>query len=338
MTEVRAQAAFAGVLTADPVTTVDFPDQGTPATGFINEGFNFTVTVDNAGTDPGYQPYLNVFVEPGVDVGGASFLGSPVSTVEYTWDATSGNWLDAGSNPITVHPASPDISLPPGPAIDGTTWVFVELPFSSFVPSQPPAEIVFNATIDPAQGAQLNVPVGISAQTGFELGEDPLNNPASDPPILGPLTSSSITPTIFEVEKESYNGGDNPVGNESEQGTGPNNPITFEIQVDLADGQTVDNILLTDVVPNNVHYLGGLTVAGSGAQVLLGTSDATIGVHNSNQLSVSFRSVTGTLGENDIIVTYQGYIPEFDANGDPILNPVTAVSYTHLTLPTILLV
>ena len=192
VTEVQAQAGFAGLLTADPVATVDVP-----GSGFINENFDFTITVDNTGTDAGYQPYVNVFLEPGVDVGGASLLGSPLSTSAYTWSSVDGAWLDAANNPLTEHPLGAALSLPPAPAIDGSTWVLVDLPFGSFVADQPPANIVFNATLDPAQGAVLGQPLNISAQTGFLLGEDPLNNPIADPPVTGPLDSASIAPTVI---------------------------------------------------------------------------------------------------------------------------------------------
>jgi len=318
VTEVAAQAGFTGLLSADPVATVDIP-----GSGFINENFEFCVTADNTGTDAGYEPYVNVFIDPGVQVNSATLMGGSVPVSTFTWDAASGAWLDASNNPLTDHPLDPALSLPPAPGIDGTTWLLVDLPFGSYVPDQPPAKIVFDATLDPSQGAVLGQPINISAQTGFLFGEDPFNNPVADPPALGPLDSSSITPTVIIVEKESFNAGENAVGAESEQATGPNNPITFELKVDLADGQTVDNIILSDLVPNDVHYLGSLTVAGSGTQINIGTSDATIGVHNGNQLSVTFDSVTGTLADDDIYITYQGYIPELDANGVPVLNPAS---------------
>lgn len=321
ITQVEAQAAFAGVLAADPAVTLDVPGGS-----FLNEGFEFCAIVENTGTSVGYEPYVNVFTDPGINVNGASFLGASLPISEFTWDAASGNWLDSSGNPLTAHPLNADIPLPGAPAVDGTAWLLVDMPFGSFVPGQPPAKIVFDAALDPAQGAALGQPLGISAQTGFELGEDALSNPSSDPPLLGPLETSTVTPTVMEVDKESWNDGDNAVGIEAEAATGANNPITFEIRVDVADGQTIDNILLSDVVPNNVHYLGSLTVAGSGALVNIGTSDATIGVLNGNQLSVSFDSVTGTSANDDIFITYQGYIAELDADGNPVLDPVSGAA------------
>jgi len=318
VTQLDVQAGFSGVLAALPTTTLDVP-----AESFINENFEFCVIVDNAGVDTGYEPILSLFLEPGIDVNGASFLGASLNVSEYTWDAVSLFWFDSSGDPLTEHPQNPDLPLPSTPSIDGTTWILVDLPFGSVVPSQPPAKIDIDATLDPVLGAEVGVPLDISAQTVFALGEDPMNNAAIDPPVFGPLEGTSITPTILLVEKESDNSGDNAVGVESEQATGPNSPITFELRVDVADGQTVDNVLLSDLVPNDVHYLGSLTVAGSGTLVNIGTSDATIGVHNGNQLTVSFDSVTGTLGDDDILITYQGYIPDLDATGQPILDPVS---------------
>ena len=317
VTEVMAQSAFAGTLSADATTTLDVP-----GAGFINESVEFSVTVDNTGTDTGYEPYLSVFIAPGFEANDVTLLGASLPYVEYTWDAAGGNWLTSAGDPLTEHPLNSALALPSSALQDGTQWFLVDLPFGSFVTTQPPAEVTFSGDLDPASGAVLGEPIDIQAQSGFALGEDPVNNPLTDPPSAGPMTSASITPSVIEVDKQSENAGDNAVGIESEIATGPNSPITYEVIIDIANGQTVDNILLTDLVPNNVHYLGSLSVGGSGTLVNIGTTDATIGVHNGNQISVSFDSVTGTASDDDVIITYQGYIPELDADGNPILDPL----------------
>lgn len=319
VTAESVSEAFSGTLLSVPDTIIS-----TPAESFINEPFSFTLGFDNTGTTTGYEPLFDVFLDPGIDVGSVSYLGNPATVGEiYTWSVANSAWENGGGVAVTEHPLNAAILLPPNGTVDGQQWIVMELPFGSFVVDQPVADLEFTATLNLATGAVVGIPLTIGSRASFEFGEDAFNNPSSDAPVSSALQTAEITPTIMEIEKLAYNAGPNAIGDEAEQATGPNNPATYEITVDIANGQTVDNLTITDLVPNNLHYLGNVTVSGSGIQSGEVISDAIIGVSNGNQLEVFFSAVTGTLSDDDVVITFQGYIPEFDANGNPVVDALS---------------
>ena len=314
------QAAFVSLLASAPSATLAVPDAA-----FLNESFAFTVTVDNTGTDAGYEPYVDLFAEPGARLDGASFLGAAVELGDaLTWSDAGGEWTDAGGAVVDEHPLNAAIPMPADPGIDGVRWYTVEFPFGSFVPDQPAAVLTVNATLDKADGAAAGAPLAIRAQAGFEYGENAFDDPDADPVVVGALASDAITPTILEIGKEAASGGPNAVGDEDEHATGPNNPITWTITVDVADGETVDSVVIEDVLGGDIHYTGNLVVSGTGVQVGENVADATAGVSADNALTVSFASVTGTGATDDVVIEYEGYIPDIDASGGTVLDPATA--------------
>jgi len=327
VTEEAAQAAFEGTLASTPTATLTVP-----AEQFINESFNFTVNFDNTGTDTGYEPFIDLFAAPGVDIDSASYLGSslPIGDV-YTWDAASTSWLDTGSVALTENPLNTSLPLPADPGVDGMQWYIMDLPFGSFVPDQPVASVLINASLSSSDGAVVGTPLTISARAGFEFGEDAFDNPDTDAPINGTLATSSITPSVIALIKTASNQDTNAVGSESEHATGPNNPITYEITVDIADGETVDSVVISDAIPDHIHYLGNLQVSGTGTQAGENQSPATVGASSGNTLSVSFTSVTGTSATNDVVVEFDGYIPLQDAAGASVINPVTGTPAPTIT-------
>ena len=324
-----AAEAFDALLASSPTASLDVP-----AEAFVNESFSFTVTVDNTGTDPGYEPYVELFAEPGVTLDGASFLGASVDLgTVYTWDASAnsgaGAWMD-GATEVTEHPLNADaLTLPGDPGIDGMQWVTVEFPFGSFVPDQPAAVLAVDATLAKVDGAVVGTPLAIRAQAGFEYGEDAFDNPATDAAVVGGLVSGTVTPTVLEIDKEARSEQWNAVGDEDEHATGPNNPITWTITVDIADGETVNDVVIEDLLGGDIHYAGtpvSVTVDGaSSGQVVV---PATAGVDAANALEVRFASVTGTSSAADIVIEYEGYIPDTDAAGNPILTPAGGAADT----------
>lgn len=183
-------------LAAVPGVTIAAPGQV-----FIGNSFSFTVTFDNTGTHTGYGPYLDVFLplsgadgdssgEPndGITFGGASYLGSGVTT--QTLDCPAG-W--SVTHPLTGQSVTcPD---QPGGLFSPFVWqmVVITLPFGSFVPDQPAAEVTINAAL--SNYADLNEPLPIWAGGGFMFGADPLNNPLTDPPIAASRVQTSPNPT-----------------------------------------------------------------------------------------------------------------------------------------------
>ncbi len=306
-----------------PVASVDVPGEE-----FINEGFEFIASFDNAATNPadvGFVPFIDLSIPDGVVLNSATYLGSSVDlTLVGSFDA-SGNLVDGGGNAIT-HPLT-------GLAVNGNpgeSLYLLEPPFGSFVPDQPVAEFLIDASLDSASGAVVGTPLDISASGGFALGCDPLDNAATDPPILGPVSIDTITPTVLDLIKR-Y---DAPEG---ESATGANYPIRYELVLDVADGETVDNINITDFLPDSFVFIpGSLTVDASGATATTGQNVADTPVAGApqnapdNDFLIEFSSITGSSSAEDIIVSYEIYVDEFDANGNPVIDALSGDAVSAL--------
>ncbi|MEM9409517.1 MAG: isopeptide-forming domain-containing fimbrial protein [Planctomycetota bacterium] len=331
-----SQSHFRGVL-GGAIPTVS---PNVPAEVFINEEFQFTATFSNTSstsTDVGYAPFMELTVEPGVELSSAEYLGSSVTLIEAGTFDSMGNLVDSMGDPVT-HPITGELVTG---GTEGEILYVVELPFGSFVPGQPPAEITFTATLDEAEGAVVGQPLDIDFVGGFALGCDPLDNPGTDPVVYGTTTTQSVTPTVIQLTKEANIG-------EDERSTGPNFPITYSLTVDIADGETISFLDITDSLPNSFVYVDGSLIvdasAATSATVAIETDSPTAGSpQNSpnNDFLIEFDSVTGSSSDSDIVVQYTVWISELDADGIPVIDPITgdsvvanndaSVSGTHST-------
>ena len=209
---VSAQPLYAPT----PTVTLNVTDQV-----LIGENFNFTVTFDNSSADIGYGPYIDVYLpqsgaddssdgekEDGITYTSVNYLGNDIRTWEYS--CVEGSAITHPLTDLSVNcPAAPTGTLSP------FTWqlLVIELPFGSFVSGQP--NVVVNIGAALSDYADTDVALPILAQSGFRFGADALDNPSTDPPIIGAQVSSSITPSLLILKKE-YN------WRESETSTGPN--------------------------------------------------------------------------------------------------------------------
>ena len=246
------------LLSATPEASVD----DLPETSLINEGFAFTLdfenTADPLGPDPqGFAPFLDLTVEPGAQLTGADYEGRDVALQEVaTWDGVE--WVDAQGDPVTQHPLDGVgglLELQAGTQ-EGQIWYLVELPFGSYGPEQPSLPLNLTGTLNesadpgaPEEGAIPGQPIEITSRGGFRFGLDALENPATDPPIQQATTSvDTITPVIMTVRKSV----DQP---ENETAQGPNFEFDYVITLDVADGATVENVVLSDLLPDNLFFV-----------------------------------------------------------------------------------
>ncbi|TVR30316.1 MAG: hypothetical protein EA388_14565, partial [Nitriliruptor sp.] len=279
-----------------------------PASVLIGDSFSFTATFDNvAATSTGYGPYLDVFLpvqgadgDPGADpieppdgisfTGSATYLGADVTAIE----------LELACDGTDVHPFTGlEVSCPAGTG-PGDVLLVLELPFGSFTPTQPPATV--DLEVELSDRADLGVPLPITAQAGFRYGADPLDNPDADPPIVQdePVVAE-VAPTLASLSK-SY------LGPEDETATGPNFPRTWLVELTVAEGQTLTDVALTDLLPDNVAFLDAEVTVGTGSITTEPPDDTpqTAGV-----VEATFPEVTGTGGVSAAF-EIEFYIPEFD--------------------------
>ncbi|MFQ3670748.1 MAG: hypothetical protein SNJ84_04760, partial [Verrucomicrobiia bacterium] len=314
---------------AVPVVTLD-----APGSVGIGETAQIRVTFDNADpADTGYGPWIDVAINrtgtdgvaPGLDPSDTfdgltlattpTYLGVPVNFTLLTLDDTANGGfgvihpyaVDNTGNPVfisTTNLASPYFAMLNGSFTNGDQLLVIELPFGSFTPNQPGAEIVFSLQLSDL--ADVGVPLPIAAWGGFRFGNDPLDNPSSDPSIIGvpDLVSTNVDISLASLSKTFD-------GPEGETATGPNFLRTYRINVDIAPGQTLEDLHIFDQLSDRVQFvsISAASHAFSLAQPLPSTSIP------GGELGIVFDgSVTGNAW-----IEIQFYVPRLDANGDEIL-------------------
>jgi uncharacterized repeat protein (TIGR01451 family)/fimbrial isopeptide formation D2 family protein len=297
----------------------------------IGENLNLTVRFDNTSstvTDTGFGPYIDLYIpttgidgadaaaDDGIDFLGATYLGSNVTATVLTLTASGVN------HPYAVNTdGSPVVITPPTGFRAGDKLVVLQLPFGSFTVDQPAADISVSLSL--SNQADLNQPLTLRTQGGFQYGGDALANPATDPSIIGTAASASVNPSLFRLTK-TY------VGPEDETATGPNFPRQYRITVDVANGQTITNLDLTDILPSNMQFVSvdSTTINGSNASA---TSVATPSTSNpGGTLTRRLASVTGTAGTNDAEMIFTYFIPLDDASSAAVINASTGDDATSV--------
>ena len=281
----------------------------------IGEDFRFTVTFDNSSTDIGYGPYIDLYLpqsgaddssdgekEDGITYTSVDYLGNDIRTWEYS--CVEGGTITHPLTDLTVTcPAAPTGTQSP------FTWqlLVIELPFGSFVNGQP--EVVVDIDANLSDYADTDVALPILAQSGFRFGADALDNPSTDPPVIGAQVSASVTPTLLILKKD-YN------WRESETSTGPNYPRQYTISVDIPAGQTLTNLEVIDDIPDNMQFIEVVSTDPAGAVC---TTPSTIDPNGT--LSCVFDTVTGTASDADASVTFSFYIPLDDLADARVIAP-----------------
>lgn len=265
----------------------------------LGETFSVDIHVDNSSTTSiGYNPWVELLLPPlpgtnlpAFSLSSAQYLGRNIVTQNL------GTIPEEGSitNPLTGMPIS-------GPV--GSTVVLLDLPISSIAPNQPPALLELELAMS-AETPIASQP--ISARGLFLFGED---HTGQSPPVLGPTLTDTTMPTILQARKRT-------TFPENETATGPSFPGTWILAGDVAAGATLENVTLTDNLPDNFHVLSANVIKPAGGSLSL------TGSNPDRAVNVTWPSVAGSVGDEDIRVEVTGYVPEFDASGAPVLSPAS---------------
>ncbi|MCE9641870.1 MAG: DUF4347 domain-containing protein, partial [Betaproteobacteria bacterium] len=308
---------------------------GMPAVVKLGETFNFTLRFDNADpTQVGFGPYVTLWVPvTGPDgAGAAADDGLTVNSFTYLGQAVDPSLittinLAVGAGGTVVHPFAKDasgslinITVPTGFQAGDKLYI-VKLPFGSFTPAQPVADIVVNATL--SQDMDVDKTLGIRAGGGFQYGNDALDNPTTpDPALLAADVTATINPTLFKITSAINSP-------EGETATGGNFLNTLTVTVDVAPGQTLTNFDLLQSLPltganNGEIVVTNISATGGGVVTpafVFGTTSLTQSNYtNANSTyTVHWGSLTGT---QTITVTY--FVPKTDQGGTDIIDPVSA--------------
>ena len=190
--------------------------------------------------------------------------------------------------------------------LKGYQLVVLPLPFASYPEDAIPIEIVVTAEVHAY--ADHGTPLQIYARGGFR-GQNPHTGQAVDLP---------FTPGVFTVAKRyrPHNDCSCPCTHcVDETPTGPNQAGTYEIIVDVADGQTIEDLRVADILSELVQFGPNGQLLGSPLPDTWDHSDPT---SPGGVLEMHWDEVQGTLGP-DIAVAFPFFVPEFSAGGDPIV-------------------
>lgn len=302
----------------------------------LGDPFTFTVSFTNPSTQVGYAPYIDLLVpvtgkdgNDGVSFVSASYLGQAVTALVVSFDA-NGNAIhplarDANGNPLVINAAT--YGLRPGDEL-----VVLELPFASVSQGQPAIAIQVTAKLsDLADTAFSNSTPDliIQARSGFQFGNDQLDNPTTDPTLVEATFQDFVVhPTVVTLDQTVNM-------TEGETVSGPNYGHTETVTATPAPGQTLSNVVVTQDIPANVQVTA-ITPGAGGTVTTLTLQDGTVVTNTSlitaaiNSDSVFIRSYSvayATLAAPaSTVVSF--YVPETDALGQSVINPVSGSDVT----------
>jgi uncharacterized repeat protein (TIGR01451 family)/fimbrial isopeptide formation D2 family protein len=311
-----------------------------PPEVLIGEDFVFKVRFKNApSASIGYGPFVDVVLGPGANIAKPP-QSPPCACDGVTFVQASLVDVNGGPVPLVSHSSPPCASsaLHPFPGVlpvlvpPGGQLVTLELPFGSVDATQP--EFVVEVTAHVSNLADVGTPIEIFARGGFRYGADALNNAPPDWPIVSDLiplqtppadqqtdpaqwTAQATTkPTVMTVSKK-Y------LGPENETATGPNFIQRYELTLDIANGQTVTNLTVTDRLQNNMAF-HQVTQIPSCFAVTAPVPDVPHNTPN-NDLTFQCPLRAGVAGP-DAVFLFEFFIPDLDANNNAILPPGTCTA------------
>ncbi len=291
---------------------------GVPAGVFAGESFTATVSFDNTGADPGYGPFIDVFVPTGLTLTSVSYLGDTSAITVLN--------LNAGNrHPLLYEgdPANPDnVQIQ---NVTGGTVKVLQLPFGSFTPTQPAIDVVLTFAVDSSLNAGTSMT--IYARGGYQYASTPLNDWCCgiDPQIVSTphldteptlwTPSVTTTTTLYTVAKAN--------SSSPSTVTGYNFPTEYTVTVTVAPNVTDFAMTVTDNLPDNLIYLGGLA---NGSQPLPTVSTGTVSTApavraygDTADLAWDIGPITTGAASQTLTMTYFMYSAEDDHTGTDLI-------------------
>ncbi|MEQ9548974.1 MAG: FG-GAP-like repeat-containing protein [Coleofasciculus sp. G3-WIS-01] len=327
----------------------------TGAYPLIGERRTFIVSFDNVASSPGnvgYAPFVNLYLDTTGTDGMADNNGVMTDTydgltlipngiryildqdISSVVDPDTGNtisdglhsvplsvlgiqpilatiYLDNSGNLVVDHPYAGTIEVPSG-FNQGDTLYVIPLPQGSFTPDQPDAKLEIDVQI--SNLADYNQPLKLSTSGGFRLGANAVSNSQPIDPIMesnDDVTENYLKPLLYRISKH-Y------TGPENETVTGENFSKQYNISVGIAPGQTIDNLAIQDILPDNLQFKSVVSTSG-GTPTITKTPPGSGGT-----LSAAFPNpVTGNASLN-----FDFYIPLLDNSTTDVIKPKTGNAVT----------
>ena len=318
----------------NPVVTLT----GLPNTVLLGQSFTETVSFQNTAINAaGYGPFIDVFLPTNsaehVTFQGADFLGSPLSTtaVILSTDVVGHVGILGALHPLAVGTdGKPLFVSAPSGAVAGDTLEVIKLPFGSYTPGQPTANVTLKLTLDATSELTSTHPssrYAITAVGGFQYGADPLNNPATDPSLRGNGSGLAGDSTVAagainasaSVGLLTFATTINTLHGETETATGQNNAVSYNVAVTPATAVTaadpITGLKVTVVLPDDVRYTGGTITTDNGGTAVFTPNSAGA---DGGKVTVSYSSLSSVAAINIPV-----YVPQYTNTGAAILDPTT---------------
>ncbi len=229
-------------------------------TDFVGESATFSVEIDNVDSGTGFRPGLDLFLPVGLQFASAQFAGGPVDASGVIVIPASGDF----THPLTLEPLT---------GTPGESFVFLPYPITAQPQSMPALQM--DITVDIDSDAVVGTVLTPTVDCGYLFGSDAINDPLADPPDRE-RTTTTVNPVFVIVTKRV----DNAVC------TGSSYVFDWFIEIDVAEGQTLDAFSISDELPGNFQIT---TVSpGAGAVITLpGGPGGTLELSHPNLLGVA---------------------------------------------------
>ncbi len=291
----RRLALLAAVLRAATAAAVPVPSVTTTDPGEVFQGSSFTseVCLKNTGSvgSTGFAPELGLVIPAGVTLTGATFQGQAIqpTAIQTCGDPAGCTFTDPASGlSVTV--------------AEGETALTLSYPIGSVGTDLVPLCMDLSFTLAGPPTTSVGSPLQIGVIPIFSLGADGTDDPGTDPPITGGRQDLTVIPTVFKVEKSM-------AAPEGETATGPNFPRTVSLAVMVAPGESVENVIVQDVLPPSLQFQALTDAAGCSPTQLPSTSEP----------GGTLKLDCGTVS-TDRTITFTVFVPDLDASGVPVLS------------------
>lgn len=296
---------------ADPTVT----NQNFPTSVMIGEDVDFQLLFTNPGSgSDGYGPFVDMILPAGADgddglsFNSATFLGTSLVTTLIS-GPVGGGMVD---HPYAVDNTGAPLQIT---LAEGETLIVLQLPFGSFVQDQVALEI--DVSLSMSNLADASTPLDVQTRGGFQYGCDALDNPSTDPSdTSGTFTTEQVTPTVFQLTKTF-------LGGEDESVSGPNHPLQYQLDIDIAEGQNISNLIIEDVLPSSLHFLGVASTTPAAIAAASNNHPGGVSAAPNNVIAYDFGTVTGTSALVDASLVLDFYIADEDASGAEVIPHAT---------------
>lgn len=320
------------LLRVSTVQAVSTPDVAITASspGLLSDAVNIEVTLRNLSADTGFFPQIEVLLPEGIECDAACLAGIVTTSLNDT--AVDSVLLGPGAGDFTQPETGEIISL-----AAGENYLVLTPPLGSLSLGQP--DVVINIPANFSASAIVGDLYNIQARGLFALGDFPngLRGACGDPSAdttCSAFVPIDVSPTVLVLGKQTT-----PLF-EGATATGPNYPRSFTISADIATGETVENVVISDTIPDELiidnppdaSCVGGSFAFNPVPDVCIFTEDPNGG----GSFTATYNSLLGVVGD-DIIINYEGYVQEFIDNdpAQPTIDPTSGATTTSQNLLTL---